>query len=47
MIEAIKVVDLEELKQVHRKKFERHAQMLSENDIVFDMDDVHDVFRVM
>ena len=47
VVETVKVVDLEELKQVHGQKLECHAEMLPKNDIIFDMDHVHYILLVV
>ena len=47
MVEAIEVIDFEELKEVHGKKLKSHAQMLPKDYIVLDVDHVHYVVSVM
>ena len=47
VVETIEVIDFEELEQVHGEKFKCHAEMLPENNIVFNMNHVHDILLVM
>ena len=47
MVKSIEVVDLKELKEVHAKQFESDAKMLPENHIVFHMNHIHNVIRIV
>lgn len=47
MVKSIKVIDFEEFEEVHGEKFKGHAQMLSEDNIVFNMNHIHDVLLVV
>lgn len=47
MVKPTEVVDLQKLKQVHRQQFEADAKMLPEDDIVFHVNNVHDIVRVV
>ena len=47
VIKSIEVVDFQELKQIHWQQLESHAQMLSENNIVLNMDHIHYIFLVV
>ena len=47
VVKPIEIIDLQKLKQVHRKSFERHAEMFSENDIILNMNNIHYIFMIM
>ena len=47
VIKPIEVIYFQELKEVHWEKLESHAQMLSENNIIFNMNHIHDVLLVV
>lgn len=47
VIKSIKVVDLEELKEVHAQELKTNAQMLAEDHIVLHVNHVHDIIWVI
>ena len=47
VVKTIEVVDLEELKQVHRQQLKRDAQVLPKNDIIAHMNNVHNVIWIL
>jgi len=44
---TFKFIELQELVKIDGHKFESNAQMLSENNVVFHVDDIHCVFLVV
>jgi hypothetical protein len=47
MIEACKVVDFQKFKQIHAQQLKTNTQMSSKDYVVIQMDNIHDVFRVI
>ena len=47
MIESIKVINLKEFEQIHAQQFEWDAEMLSKDNIVFHVDDIHNIVRIV
>lgn len=47
MIKSVEIVDFQKFEEVHAQQFETHAQVLSENDVVLDVDDVHDIVHIV